>query len=164
MEATMLLLTLLLSLLVSVSPVQKAHDSTRHIAQRTNIDRDLCSATVVGPYALLTASHCELPMTPSQSKKVPSSLTSWAASATAPTTRSILWPTSSTRAAEINEHDALSQGEDVFVFGNPGDWHDIYRRGYVAGLLDDEVLFDLPVFHGDSGMGIFNAQGQLLAC
>src|SRR5438067_2487145 len=145
MEATMFLITLLLSLIVSVSPVQKAHDATRHTAQRTSLMRDMCSATVVGPYALLTATHCELPddTLAIQEGDVVTQILGRIRDGADHTI--YLVSDKFDTSAEINEHDPLAQGEDVFVFGNPGDWHDIYRRGYVAGLLDDQVLFDFPV-------------------
>jgi V8-like Glu-specific endopeptidase len=158
----MFLITLLLSLIVSVSPVQKAHDATRHTAQRTSLMRDMCSATVVGPYALLTATHCELPddALAIQEGDVLTHILGRIRDGADHTI--YLVADKFDTAAEINQHDALSQGEDVFVFGNPGDWHDIYRRGYVAGLIDNEIAFELPVYHGDSGAGIFNSQGQLV--
>ena len=52
------------------------------------------------------------------------------------------------------------------MIGNPGDWLDQYRHGYVAGAayVRDKLAtsYDLRIFPGDSGSGIFNENNQLV--
>ena len=41
--------------------VAQAHKTTHHIEMETILGGGSCSATSIGPHALLTASHCEAP-------------------------------------------------------------------------------------------------------
>ena len=55
----------------------------------------------------------------------------------------------------------------MFIIGNPWRLSDMYRHGYVSGHVPAErvemTLYDLNGYFGDSGAGIFNSQGQLVA-
>jgi hypothetical protein len=56
----------------------------------------------------------------------------------------------------------LQQGDVVQWFGNPAREPDVYRRGYVARVREDEVLIDAQAFAGDSGAGVMDSQGRLI--
>lgn len=60
----------------------------------------------------------------------------------------------------------VTQGDTVYWFGNP-DWLvDMLRRGYVAGFLHDDdntIVLDANGFNGDSGSGVFNDRGEMIA-
>lgn len=62
---------------------------------------------------------------------------------------------------------APQRGDDVYIYGNPGRLNDIFRHGYMSGygVVDGEraQLFELPTWFGDSGSGIFNAKGEVVA-
>lgn len=143
---------------------QRAHAATLHIAQRTDYGTGYCSGTAIGPHAVLTATHCELPTDQLAIQEL-HDVTQILGRLRDDHDHTIYLVSAEFKDyASVNESDALEQTEPVFLFGNPGDWHDIYRKGYVAGVLDeDEVLFELPVFHGDSGSGVFDEAGQLVA-
>lgn len=57
---------------------------------------------------------------------------------------------------------ALAQGDRVRWFGNPGGVADVYREGYVVRATQDMVLVDARSYGGDSGSGVFDAQGRLV--
>lgn len=146
----------------TTTPVQKAHAATLHIAQATATGGDLCSATAIGPHALLTASHCEMPDDELliQEGSIDTQIVGRLRDGSDHTI--YLVTATFENYALVNQSDRLEQSEEVFLFGNPGDWHDIYRRGYVAGRYRNEILFDFPVFHGDSGAAVFNASGEIV--
>jgi V8-like Glu-specific endopeptidase len=56
-----------------------------------------------------------------------------------------------------------SVGTTIHYWGNPGGLSMLLRRGYVAGYEEGYTLWDVNGFFGDSGAGIFNEDGQLIA-
>lgn len=147
--------------------IDKAHKASYQIAQVTVSGRAFCSATAIGPQALLTAAHCELPDDTLyiRQKDDPAQIVA--------------------RIRDGNDHtillvkgvvfadyvdvalDSIEVADDVFTIGNPGHWKDIYQRGYVAGLLEKQsgivILLDLQAFPGVSGSGVFSPAGKLVA-
>lgn len=127
-------------------------------------DLGICSGTVIGPHAILTASHClqDTALTRVNDANVDVkdrvddghdhtivlvdvTFTYWA-----------------TRGPEAE------QGDRVHYWGNPDGSRDWYRQGYVVGKDRDEKgrtvqVFDVNGFFGDSGSGVFNEAGQLVA-
>lgn len=64
--------------------------------------------------------------------------------------------------AEIG--DPPKQGDEVFMFGNPGRQRDQLRRGYITGTSESgQLLSNMPVAGGDSGAPVFNERGQVVA-
>ena len=150
-----------------ISPaIEKAHKASYQIAQVTVTDRAFCSATAIGPQALLTATHCELPDEVVVVRGVgPLDIVARTRDGNDHT---ILLVKGAIFADYVDVAlDSIQVTDDVFTIGNPGHWKDIYQRGYVAGVLhqDDEyvILLDLQAFPGESGAGIFNPAGKLVA-
>lgn len=154
------LLTLILLLLpaCTADPVARAHDATVHLL----INGNSCSGTIIGPSAVLTATHCfEWPYTvriyglPVRVLRtfldgndhtiivVDRHFESWAPIAPTP-----------------------HPGDRVFIFGNPGSLTDQYRNGYVSGLaaIGGELVttYNMGIYFGDSGSGIFDSRGSLI--
>jgi hypothetical protein len=146
------------------NPIIAAAHKTTHLLETGDITGGgHCSATAIGPHALLTASHCEAPndtigidgneyklLAPPIRDTFDHSIFYVNATFTE-------WATISTEPAQV--------GDDIFLFGNPGKWDDIFRKGYVAAVPEENgepVAYDFNGFPGDSGSGIFNAQGQLV--
>ncbi len=136
-----------------------------------------CSATAVGPHTLLTADHCvvndglrvldidgkavEVESIVADGRdhvllRVKTRLDSWVLIRRAP----------------------LSVGEPVSFYGNPGNMRGMLRQGYFSGSQDlilahpdtnkpwpqaGMQLFIMPSGGGDSGSGIFDANGLLVA-
>lgn len=59
--------------------------------------------------------------------------------------------------------DAPKQAERVRWIGNPRGLPNMYREGYVVRSDENGVLIDAPVYNGDSGSGLFNDKGELVA-
>jgi V8-like Glu-specific endopeptidase len=160
-----------------LSPViDKAHKATYQIGQQTISDQGTCTATAIGPHALLTASHCELPSDDLFIRDADGPYTIIARIRDGQD-HSILLVKGITFPAYVDvDQKSLGVTDDIFTIGNPGEWQDIYQKGYVAGLKIDqspaavmgagkptEILIDIQAFPGQSGSGIFNTAGVLVA-
>lgn len=53
-------------------------------------------------------------------------------------------------------------GSRVHYWGNPSGLRDVYREGYITGYHRTEMMLDMNGFFGDSGAGIFNADGNVV--
>jgi hypothetical protein len=160
----------------AVSPaVDKAHKASYQIGQVTLSDESICSATAIGPHALLTATHCELPTDDLHIRDL-SGPFEIVARVRDGSDHTILLLKGVTFAdyVEINQK-GVNVTDDIFTIGNPGEWQDIYQKGYIAGFLIDqsmeaamgagkppEVLIDIQAYPGESGAGIFNTDGVLI--
>ena len=59
---------------------------------------------------------------------------------------------------------AYAQIQDpVYVVGNPLGVRDVYSEGVVAGYEDTSMLLQMPCIYGNSGSGVFNQEGKLVA-
>lgn len=54
------------------------------------------------------------------------------------------------------------KGERVFVSGNAGGLHSLYREGFIAKMDTFRMYVQLPVRGGDSGSGIIDKDGYLV--
>lgn len=151
--------------------IARVHDYTHAIDLETVTDSHSCSATAIGPHALLTATHCELgtdeisidstdPVEIKGIARDKADHTIYYVDATFKT-----WATVNTTLP--------NQGDIVFLFGNPGKYEDYFRQGYIVHIADaqgflakpddpSEITMDLNIWHGDSGSGVFNEYGELI--
>jgi hypothetical protein len=167
-----ILLASLIASAQSASVIAKAHKTTYHIAQATISQAAMCSATAIGPHALLTASHCEQPTDELLIQGVDDPVTIVGKIRDGKDhTIYLLSGITFSDYAIIDQTTKLQQGDGVFIFGNPGDWSDILRKGYFAGMVinknpfsntPNEFLFDMQVWHGDSGSAIFSEDGFIV--
>lgn len=128
-----------------------------------------CSATAVGPHALLTAQHCfsnsNVAMLDSDNE--PTHIIA----AFIDGNDHVIYLTDRTFTSwsPISER-TLVENEHVHLWGNPGHNTDVFREGYFLKMdpiaEDDPTLFQsfiLPIYPGDSGSGIFDSTGHIIA-
>jgi hypothetical protein len=158
------------------SPLEKQHAAT-HRVKLVSIVNALdkltpnahCSATAVSPFTLLTAGHC-----------ITNTNILYLDDEKKPTTILAEIPDGYDHILYIvdrNFPDFLSvterpliAKEPVHFWGNPGHSNDVYREGfYIDTKLEEELngriveRFILPAFGGDSGSGIMDANGNVVA-
>lgn len=156
--ALLLLVFLVAGCATHLSAVERAHRT----ALRLTMDTGSCSGTAIGPHAILSATHCFAGMQALSVNGAPVVVTGAIDDGHDHT---ILFVDQTFRYfAAISR--APAQGDPVFIIGNPAELSDIYRGGHMAGTaVDGDVrvmLYDLQDFPGDSGSGIFDAQGRLV--
>lgn len=138
-------------------------DTARHAAVHLQFSNGSCSGTIVGPHSVLGATHCfgfgetlSIWSQPVQILarmddgndhtivRVDRTFTYWAVLARMP-----------------------GPGGEVHAIGNPGDLTEAYRHGYVSGVQDIDGklcdLYDIRGWFGDSGAGVFDDRGNLIA-
>lgn len=129
-----------------------------------------CSATSIGPHALLTASHCEKPddYVVVDGKRI--RIVKYLRDGNDHTIfllseKDIQFSDT----AKVTPRQ-LHKGEFVFIWGNPGDTGvqfvgDLRIGKYVTQNVFDGIIvdvFDLPAQHGDSGSAIFDSNGNVV--
>jgi Trypsin-like peptidase domain len=166
-KLVLVLVLLFSSCFAANNAVEKAGKASLHIAQVTLADNVRCSATAIGPQALLTATHCEQPSDFLFIRQVdnPLNITNRLRDGNDHT---ILLITGAMfeNFVTVSLKDPLEVSEDVFTWGNPGQWHDIFQKGYIMGTLSghpDTKLFSFAAYPGSSGSGVFNTAGELIA-
>ncbi len=63
----------------------------------------------------------------------------------------------------------INRGDEIFIFGNPGELRNMYRKGEIMGMCPDAnpmvspwILADMNIGKGDSGSAIFNNYGEVI--
>jgi V8-like Glu-specific endopeptidase len=113
--------------------VTKAHKTTHKIEMPSLLGSGgSCSGTAIGPHALLTASHC---VSLSAVLTVDGEDAHIAGLMSDGLDHSIylLEGVEFKDYAEVDLDSKLTQGDSVFVLGNPSHFKDMYRKGYVSG-------------------------------
>jgi hypothetical protein len=148
--------------------IATAHATTHKIEFRPVLGGGHCSATAVGPQALLTASHCEAP---SNTILIDGTTHHVMAFFRDDFDHTLFMVDETFPAWAKVSNDAMQPGDDIFIFGNPSDFDDLYRKGTVGSYptrvfktmpMAAEFLLDINGFPGDSGAGIFNTKGELV--
>lgn len=140
-----------------------SHDAVRAMTHRIDVQtvRGImgCSATAIGPDKLLTASHCVDSMIALYVDEKPATVVS----VTTDDDRAIATLSAPVFATWAQIGPTPKQGDPVRWWGNPRGVTDVYRESVVAAVEPTLIALDAMVCHGDSGSGIFNASGQVVA-
>jgi len=149
-----------LPVLAIKASVAHAHLCTHVIVERDalNVGPIKCSSTAVGPHALLTASHCELPVDELFVDGKQSDILGRTRDGGDHTILFLSatfkdWATFADALPDVSDH--------VFIFGNPGRDNDMYREGYVSNIDGAMLYLDMNGFPGDSGSALFNEEGKV---
>lgn len=159
---------------------EKQHAAFHWIAMQTADEAAGCTAYAIAPHVLLTAQHCDL----SDGKLFVDPLGAHGnesqVNRAVPIAEKVydnrdhmllVVPTENFEHVikyEPEKYRPAVQGEDVYFWGNPEWFHDMYHRGYMMGLIllpDTDAapaaplyVFDVNGNHGDSGSAIFSAR------
>lgn len=163
---------------------KREHRAMHWIVTENRSDAAGCTATAIGPHALLTAQHCDLPSDGSpviflvDPIKEPDYLIDrtnyWITGKVFDGSDHMILLVSGPAFADIVPYDVAPprQGEMVAWFGNPLGIRDQFREGYVSGATDAPVPFqskDKPQsmwrvaagsLPGDSGSLVFDEKTQ----
>jgi hypothetical protein len=159
--------------------IEQQHATTHRLAvydllegKGFNGEAGHCSGTVVGPHAILTAQHC---FTNSNKIRLDAE--------TEPLHILAVFPDGSDHVIYLVDHTftawasiserPLVPSESVHIWGAPGKNSDVYRSGYFMKMTTEKSvdpaltfqfeLFVLPIFPGDSGSGVFDENGNVVA-
>lgn len=137
------------------------HKATHRIVFISSAEGKVCSATAIGPHALLTAGHC---FVPSNHVEIDSYLSDVVAIMADEHDHMIVIV-----AQEFTDYLSIEKSEPkgwVHMWGNPGHSHDVYRVGI---FLQEIVLkggkarvYELPTYPGDSGAAILSEDGNII--
>lgn len=142
--------------------------TTHRIAQVTFLEGDVCSATAVGPHALLSDTHCELG---SDMLGVDGKVAHILKRIRDGRDHTIFIVDLKFDTVAELAADAPTKGDDVWIDGNPAGLPMLVRRGTYAGSINVSQnpfmvvmgnLYDINGFFGDSGAAIFNAKGEVI--
>ncbi len=144
------------------------HRSAHHITFNNLLEGDSCSATAVGPHTLLTAGHCLMASSEigvdGKLQHIESTMFDDADHMLIVTDADFAdWlPINQVALATITE------GTPVHMWGNPGKRTDLFRTGaFEKWEHYDETtaiaVFGVPIYAGDSGAGLLNDAGEVIA-
>lgn len=146
------------------------YEVTHLIMQQTISDGAVCTATAIGPRALLTATHCENPTDDLEVDHHPLQIMKRLRDGNDHTIY-IMANTFFPVTVNVDETE-LSEGDDVFIIGNPTGYRKILRKGTFSGIYyadepaEDgqdhrELIYDLNIGVGDSGAAVFDSKGDV---
>jgi hypothetical protein len=169
----------------AVNPaITKAHAASHKLemSRVTGGEAGHCSGTAIAPHAILTATHCS---SPSSVITIDGKDADVLGTMGDGLDHTIIMVSATFKDYVDVNVVKLEQADEVFVFGNPGPFDDVFRKGYVAGFdrprspeTFAEIMaegkthahnksvqityYDLNGFFGDSGSGIFGSDGRVV--
>lgn len=152
---------------ISKSAYETQHPTALRLQMKVEEGIGTCSGTAIAPHVILSATHCFVNektgifnvkefMVNSQKTKIIKDIISDNSD------HSLVLVD-----ATFMSYSGLTSGsnisDDIHFWGNPAGWNDIYRKGYISARDESVTLYDTNGFFGDSGSGIFNSEGKLIA-
>jgi len=159
--------TILLSALLLVAgcgcvsiPTHSDLRATTHRIEVLRLDGGaICSATAIAADTLLTATHCMSGAIGLVVDDSPATV----AEVTVEGDRATIRLSAPVFATWAQLGPTPEQGDRVRWWGNPRGIADVYREAVVASVQGGVIAVGAMVCHGDSGAGIFDAAGQVVA-
>jgi hypothetical protein len=157
-----------------IRPFDRAHAVSFQI--ETGIGK--CSATAVGPHTILTADHCVVNDGLMMLDIGDGNVVEVVSIVSDDKDHVLIRVKHRFKAWAYVRRSPLRMGEAVHYFGNPGEMTDILRVGRLIGLEDvmlphpdtmqpwpqkDVQVYDFQAGGGDSGSGVFDQRGLLVA-
>lgn len=153
-----------------VPALERQHAAAHHINFKNVVDADSCSATAVGPHTLLTAGHCLM----ATNEITIDGKVAHVASLVFDDADHMLVVADTTFSDWLRVNQTalatIEPGTPVHMWGNPGHRADVSRTGTFLKWDDPEdpeepklAIFDLPIYGGDSGSGILDQFGAVIA-
>jgi V8-like Glu-specific endopeptidase len=150
------------------SAIENQHMTTHRIGVYDFTEGEVghCSGTAVGPHAILTAQHCFTDSNKIRLDDEKTTLTITAALVDGQDHVIYVVDHEFTHWAAISERKLVAK-EFVHLWGSPGKNTDVFRIGYFQKMDVKEGItfqkFILPTYPGDSGSGIFDENGNVIA-
>ena len=174
MRHFLLSLVLILGLAVPAAAQSNPTDPTpyvHYLQTQTIMGGDTaCSGTAIGPYALLTASHCEEATSTIHVDGKRAKIVGTPIRDEYDHTIFLLQMAKPfAQYAPVRLTPAPKLGEPAYLIGNPGTIRSLFRSGQFAGVHTDEDsdkkawMFNFFIAPGDSGAGVFDSNGLLYA-
>ena len=135
-------------------------DGVKPATARLDLHGGVCSATYIGPATILTARHCIA--TDAGTFNIDGERAGYALLADDKQDHVMLRVTVRRRVWAHMGPDPRS-GDQVFKRGNPLGLHDILIVGRIAGKDGKNLLISAVGYKGDSGAGVFDRRGRLVA-
>ncbi|MUV13575.1 S1 family peptidase [Noviluteimonas gilva] len=131
-------------------------------ALRLEFENGLCSATAIGPDEIISAAHCfrdggRLNKIGSQAAR------GYTVTPAGEDVVRVKFAAGVHFVAWAKKFGKAVQADRVRWYGNPLGAEDMLREGYVSGVVDGMVVIAAATCVGDSGSGIFNQRGELIA-
>lgn len=147
--------------------LEHVHASTYHIEQETTVEQRICSATAIAPHALLTDTHCELGSDILNIEGIDEPIQILSRIRDKNDHTIFIVNASFSDYIPITLNPNFYQGQEIFIFGNPGQFSDVFRKGTISGTntglnTPNQILVDINVYSGDSGSGVFTDDGELV--
>lgn len=127
----------------------------------------ICSATAIGPHALLTANHCDLGATTVSVDGNPAAITERITDGY----DHMIFMVNITFGSWAKFGKMPKVGDEVWLRGNPDGLNQLVRHGIYSGIIFEQSenmlraisMFDINGWHGDSGSAIFDKHGKIIA-
>lgn len=135
-----------------------SHNDLRATALRLEFAKGLCSGTAIGPDLILSAKHCFTGPLRTINGQRASVVESHAESRD----RIVVKVAGIRFKSWAKRGPAPKQGDRLRFFGNPEGAPDLYREAIVSRAWTDGLVLQTIVCGGDSGSGLFDAQGRVV--
>lgn len=143
------------------TPLERAHAA----AVRLDFVNGVCSGTVIGKRAILTATHCF--RAGSGTPTINGNAVTITGREDDGNDHTIIWVDRQFAIRAKLARTPAASGDRVRIWGNPAGLRDVLRTGQMIGVDRDRPgeplhMYDLNVFLGDSGSAIFDDDGEIV--